>query len=224
MRALLPEPADAVDLAEAYAVPRVPFVRCNMISSVDGAITVNGRSGGLGGPGDRRVFDTLRSLAEVILVGAGTMRAEGYGPADTPIAVVTKSCDLDWDSPFFVDARARPIVITTDESKERRRDKADDVADVIVAGDERVELPLAVRELQARGLRSVLLEGGPRLNAQMVEAGLLDELCLTVSPRLVAGDGPRVLAGELPQPIDLSVAQLLEEDGFLFYRLRVTHG
>src|SRR3954452_15153851 len=86
MRALVPTPSDTVDLEAAYAVgvnapPDRPFVRINMISSLDGAIAVNGRSGLLGGPGDRQVFHALRSLADVILVGAGTARAEGYGPA-----------------------------------------------------------------------------------------------------------------------------------------------
>jgi riboflavin biosynthesis pyrimidine reductase len=224
VRALLPEPAADVDLRVAYAIPSgdATFVRCNMISSFDGAVTVAGRSGALGGPADRRVFNTLRSLTDVILVGAGTMRAEGYGPAQgpdpAPIAVVTKSCDFDWSSGFFTDAVARPIIITTDESKSRRAG-ADDVADVIVAGDVAVDFGVALAALHDRGFVSVLLEGGPRLNADIVAAGLLDELCLTLSPRLVAGDGPRVLAGELPQPLDVDVVHLLEEDGYLFSRL-----
>jgi riboflavin biosynthesis pyrimidine reductase len=225
VRALLPEPSDDVDLVQAYALPTAPaarpFVRCNMISSVDGAITVNGKSGALGGAADRQVFETLRALTDVILVGAGTMRAEAYGPAVAPIAVVTRSCDLDWSSPFFTEAKHRPLIVTTRESKHRRRDKADDVADVIVAGDEDVDLTVALAQLHARGFNSVLLEGGPRLNAHMVEAQLLDELCLTLSPRLVAGDGPRVLAGELPHPLDVSIVHLLEADGFLFYRLAI---
>src|SRR5207237_703238 len=124
-RALLPQPSDAVDLEAAYAVgdgaPHGrPFARINMISSLDGAIAVNGRSGLLGGAGDRQVFHVLRSLADVILVGAGTARAERYGPARIdpeiqerrrargqtavpPIAVVTRSCHLDWSAPFFTD-------------------------------------------------------------------------------------------------------------------------
>src|SRR5436189_936743 len=135
MRSLLPRWDDERDLEAAYAaptdtIPASPFVRVNMISSFDGAIAVGGRSGLLGGPADRRVFRVLRSLADVILVGAGTARAEGYGPARLdeaiqarrrargqsavpPIAVVTRSCHLDWSTPFFTEAVARSIVVTT---------------------------------------------------------------------------------------------------------------
>lgn len=243
MRRLFPEPAGEVDPVDAYDVPPAPegrpFVRCNMISSVDGAIAVRGRSGMLGGPADRRLFHALRSLSDVILVGAGTMRAEGYGPARLaddlrerraargrppvpPIAVVTRSCAFDWSAPFFTDAEERPLVVTTDECPEDARRRAEDVADVVVAGDQQVDLGVALAQLHDRGHRSVLLEGGPRLNAQMVDAGLLDELCLTFSPRLVSGDGPRVLAGrELPSPLQLDTVQVLEADGFFFYRLAV---
>ena len=241
MRRLVPHPSDHVDLVEAYAPPGTApdrsFVRCNMISSIDGAIAVEGRSGMLGGPADRRVFSTLRSLADVILVGAGTVRAEGYGPARLgdelraarerrgqaalpPIAVVTSSANLDWSAPFFADAGARPLVLTSAEGAERAGDRARHVADVVVTGREGVDLPAAIGTLHARGLRHVLVEGGPALNAELAQAGLLDELCLTMAPRLVGGAGPRVLAGEeLRPPVDLEVVQLLEEDGFLFYRL-----
>lgn len=243
MRRLVPNPSDRVDLVEAYAPPPTapdrPFVRCNMISSVDGAIAVEGRSGMLGGPADRRVFATLRSLADVILVGAGTVRAEGYGPARLdddvraareqrgqaplpPIAVVTSSAHLDWSAPFFTAAGARPLVLTSAEGAERAGDRARTVAEVVVAGQDGVDLPTAIGALHARGLRHVLGEGGPALNAELAQAGLLDELCLTMAPRLVGGAGPRVLAGEeLRPPVDLEVVQLLEEDGFLFYRLRL---
>jgi riboflavin biosynthesis pyrimidine reductase len=243
VRRLVPPPSGQVDLVEAYAPPETPpdrpFVRCNMISSIDGAIAVEGRSGMLGGPADRRVFATLRSLADVILVGAGTVRAEGYGPARLgadgraareqrgqaplpPIAVVTSSAHLDWSAPFFTEAGARPLVLTSSEGAERAGGRAREVADVIVAGQRGVDLPAAVALLHGRGLRHVLGEGGPGLNAELAAAGLLDELCLTMAPRLVGGAGPRVLAGEeLRPPVDLELVQLLEEDGFLFYRFRL---
>jgi|SRR5271165_3926303 len=242
MRALLPQPATDVDVVDAYAVPpgadrRGPFVRANMISTLDGAITVDGRSGMLGGPADHRVFQILRSMTDVILVGAGTIRAEDYGPARIPgdlrrrrqergqaavppIAVVTRSGNLDWSSPFFTEAEARPIVFTTNDCDEGARRRAEMVADIVVAGDRHVDPRLALDHLQRTGFGSVLLEGGPGLNAEVVHAGLLDELCLTLSPRLVAGSGPRVFAGpELAHPLDVRVVQLLEEDDFLFYRL-----
>jgi riboflavin biosynthesis pyrimidine reductase len=246
MRAILPTAAANVDITDAYAVPesvekeRV-FVRCNMISTLDGAISLNGRSGMLGGPADRMVFQCLRSLADVILVGAGTMRTEGYGPAVLnedlrsqrkergqttvpPIAVVTRSGNLDWSSPFFTEAESRPIVFTTTDSNPGARERAEQVAELVVAGDDRVDLEEAIAYLHGSGYRSVLLEGGPGLNADVVHAGLLDELCLTLSPRIVAGDGPRIFAGpELPDPLELDLVHLLEQDGFYFYRLALRH-
>jgi riboflavin biosynthesis pyrimidine reductase len=244
MKTLLPQQAEVVDLVEAYAIPsgtgRRPFVRCNMISTLDGAITINGRSGLLGGPADRSVFQVLRSLADIILVGAGTARAEGYGPVTLdeqlrarraargqsdvpPIAVVTGSGNLDWSAPLFTEAEARPVVVTTRASDAGARRRAEAVADVLIAGEDRVDPADALHQLSLAGYRSVLLEGGPGLNADVVHAGLLDELCLTLSPRLVAGDGTRVLAGpELMPPLQLRLAHLLEQDGFLFARLAVT--
>jgi riboflavin biosynthesis pyrimidine reductase len=243
MRALLPQPVGVVDLVDAYEVPSGggdrPFVRCNMISTLDGAITIEGRSGLLGGPADRSVFQVLRSVADIILVGAGTARAEGYGPvmlddqlrarraargqSDVPpIAVVTGTGNLDWSAPFFTEADARPVVVTTSACDAGARRRAEAVADVLIAGEERVDPAEALHQLSLAGYRSVLLEGGPGLNADVVHAGLLDELCLTLSPRLVAGDGTRVLAGpELMPPLQLRFVHLLEQDGFLFARLAV---
>jgi riboflavin biosynthesis pyrimidine reductase len=244
VRALLPRPETDVDPVRAYALPPGvgedrPFVRCNMISTLDGAITANGRSGVLGGKGDRRVFQVLRSHADVILVGAGTVRAEAYGPARLndedrkrrlkqgqtavpPIAVVTRSGNLDWSSPFFTEAEERPIVFVASNGDPGERRRGEKVADFVVAGDANVEIGRVLDSFLDAGYRSVLLEGGPRLNADVVHAGLLDELCLTLSPCLVAGGGPRVLAGpELPRPLDLDVVHLLEDEGFLFCRLAV---
>jgi riboflavin biosynthesis pyrimidine reductase len=243
MRALLPEPFDTVDLEAAYSVPVElpadrPFVRINMISSLDGAIAVAGRSGLLGGPADHAVFHVLRSLADVILVGAGTVRAEGYGPARIdperrphrrargqpevpPIAVVTRSCNLDLTAPFFTEAEVRPILLTTVDADDSACARAAERADVVLVGTGGVDVTAALAALAERGARHVLVEGGPGLNAQIVSAGLMDELCLTLSPRLVAGDGPRIFAGpELPEPLDVEPLHVLEEDGFFFLRLR----
>ena len=244
MRALLPQASANIDPIDAYAVsPDVgvdrPFVRCNMISTLDGAISINGRSGPLGGPADHRIFQTLRSLADVILVGAGTVRTEGYGPVRLdddlgeqrrgrgqsvapPIAVVTRSANLDWSSPFFTEADARPIIFTTADRDHGARLPGEDVAQVVVAGEERVDVGLVLDHLHRSGLKSVLLEGGPGLNADVVHAGLLSELCLTVSPLIVAGAGTRILAGaELANPLELELIHLLEGDGFFFYRFTV---
>ncbi|MDA8310314.1 MAG: pyrimidine reductase family protein [Actinomycetota bacterium] len=233
----------AVDLFEAYALParavRTPFVRCNMVSTLDGATSVQGRSGPLGGPADRRVFHVLRSLADVVLVGAGTVRSERYGPARLdddlrvrrisegrspvpPIAVVTGSGDLDWRASFFTDAEVRPLVFVAGAARRRIGERAQRVANVVVAGEERVDPRLVLEHLGRAGHRSVLLEGGPTLNSAVLRAGLLDELCLTMPPRLVAGDGPRLVTGpELARPLELEIVHLLEEDGLLFFRLAV---
>jgi riboflavin biosynthesis pyrimidine reductase len=244
VRALFPGPEGDVDPVRAYALPEGigddrPFVRCNMISTLDGAITLNGRSGMLGGPADRRVFQALRSLSDVILVGAGTAREEAYGPVllapelralrerrgqplVPPIALVTRSANLDWSSPFFTEAEVRPIVFTTVDCDPGERRRGEEVADFVVAGDTRVDPAQVLEYLHGAGYRSVLLEGGPGLNADVVDAGCLDELCLTLSPCLVAGDGPRVLAGEeLVSPLGLAMVHLLEDEGFLFCRFAV---
>lgn len=239
MRQLFPEPGE-VDPVDAYGrLGRVgdrPCVRLNMIASVDGAASLAARSGALGGPADRALFATLRSLADVILVGAATMRTEGYGPArldDTamdrrrqwglvpapPIAVVTRACRLDWNLPFFQEADQRPVVITATSAAAGDRDRAAEVADVIVAGDDGVDLAHAMRALAERGYDNVLAEGGPGIAAQLASAGLLDELCLTVSPLLAGGDANRILAGQpLEPPTRFELRHVLTADDFLFLR------
>jgi len=225
VRQLLPTFVDPVDPMAVYADPPVaagrPGVRFNMIASVDGATAVDGVAGGLGGEADRALFALLRRLADVVLVAAGTVRAEGYGPSPVPIAVVTRSCRLDWDSRFFTAQVARPVVVTVATAPAEARARAAEVADVVVAGERDVDLARALDALGARGWRAVLCEGGPTLNGQLAAAGLLDELCLTLSPRLVGGDAKRLLAGPLlPGPPTLTLASACEEDGFLFLRYR----
>jgi riboflavin biosynthesis pyrimidine reductase len=248
MRRLLPDPTDGLgpaDLAHAYAPPSASsgrFVRLNMISSLDGAISVDGKSGALGGPGDHQVFACLRTWADVIVVGAGTVRAEGYGPArlddaaqraraargqspQPPIAVVSGRGQFDYTTPFFTEAQARPIVVTAKAQAAAVRDEAGDRADVLAAGDTSVDLAAALDQLEARGARVVLCEGGPGLNGDLARAGLLDELCLTVSPTVVGGDGPRLVAGApLAPPAPTRTVHLLEDDGFLFFRLALRDG
>jgi riboflavin biosynthesis pyrimidine reductase len=246
MRRLLPEPAGPVDPVEAYADLPVatgrPGVRLNMVASIDGAISVDGRSGGLGGGADRRVYLALRALTDVVLVAAGTARAEGYGPATVAdelapgraargqapvprIAVVTRSLSLDWDARLFTGARAdaRPIVVTCASAPARGLREAERAgAEVLVAGDAEVDLPAALAGLGERGARSVLAEGGPRLNAALAAAGVLDEICMTVSPRLVGGDAGRSLNGPEPRPggTPMRLWAVYEEEGFLFMRHR----
>lgn len=246
MRRLLPTPLERVDrglLVEMYAPERIPagpaHVRVNMISSLDGAISVNGRSGPLGGRADHEVFAVLRSHADVIVVGATTMRSEAYGPArldaehearrrergqsaQPPIAVVTGRPDFDWSSPFFAAARSRPIILTTSSAAEdlERNVDATRVADIVAAGDRRVDLATALSILTHRGARAVLVEGGPGINGELARADLVDEFCLTLSPRIVGGEGPRILAGPvISPPYAPAVDHVLEEDGFFFLRM-----
>ena len=239
MRRLFPDPGE-VDPIDAYG--RLgshgdrPRVRLNMIASLDGAGSIDGHSAALGGPVDKALFATLRTLADVILVGAATMRTEGYGPAYLddaarqqrqrwampavpPIAVVTRACRLDWTAPFFTSAEQRPIVITAASASLDDRTRAAEVADVIVTGDDSVDLTHALRELGACGHDNVLSEGGPGIAAQLADADLLDELCLTVSPLLAGGDAKRILdGGFLRPPARFELCHVLEAHGFLFLR------
>lgn len=229
--------ADDVDLAAAYAYPPAgPWVRANMVASTDGAATLRGRSCGLSGEADHRLFALLRGLADVVVVGAETVRVEGYGPAKvrgewaslrdgvppTPaIAVVTRRIGLDLSSRLFAEApaHARTIVITTAAAPHERRAQAAACADVVIAGEELVDLKAALTVLARRGFRRVLTEGGPRLLGQLVMAGLLDELCLTVSPLIVGGDASRITTpAALASPQRLELAHVLEADGSLFCR------
>jgi riboflavin biosynthesis pyrimidine reductase len=225
VRQLFPEPVDPVDPADVYGdLPTAgsrPALRLNMIASADGATTVAGASGGLGGPADRALFLLLRSLADVVLVAAGTMRADRYGPSSVPVAVVSRSCRFDWDAPFFSAQKARPIVVTVADAPGPLRARAAEVAQVVVAGEHDVDPARALDELAKLGFRSVLAEGGPSLNAQLAAAGLIDELCLTLAPSLVGGNAKRVLDGPaLPVPAALRLRSVCEQDDFLFLRWR----
>jgi riboflavin biosynthesis pyrimidine reductase len=234
-------------LAALYAYPdaapgAAPWLRASMVASVDGAASLGGRSGGLSGPADRLVFSVLRSLADVILVGAGTARAEGYRPVRgaevwaalrdgrapvPPIAVVTGKLDLNGHSPLLAGSAegARTIVLTTEAAPAARRAAVARHADVVVAGPDTVSPAGAVAALAARGYRRVLVEGGPGLLGQITAAGLLDEICVTVSPVLEGGHAGRILAAAQTRrdaATGLSLGHVLEDQGFLLCRyLRV---
>jgi riboflavin biosynthesis pyrimidine reductase len=224
------------DLAALYTYPDGPWMRANMVSSADGAAMLTGLTAGLSSQADRRLFALLRTLADVIVVGAGTVRAEKYKPVrqhelwpdlrpgrtpTPPIAVVTARLDLEPSSPVIdlAPPSARTIVITTAQAPADRRAALEERADVIVAGQETVDLKAAIAALAARGHRRMLTEGGPRLLAQIAAAGLLDELCLTIGPLLAGPGADRILAGRhaaAAQP--LTLAHVLEDNGFLFCR------
>ncbi len=219
-----------------------PRVRANMVASVDGAAALNGRTAGLSGPADRMVFAVLRSLADVILVGAGTARAERYRPVRdtevwpglrtgrpvTPsIALVSSSLNLDGRERLFADAppHAPTIVLTTASAPDARRAALiDRGAVVVVAGEQHVDPARALAALADLGRRNVLLEGGPQLLGQFTDAGLLDELCLTVSPVLAGGTAGRILssppAREAGATAGLRLAHILADDSYLLCRYR----
>jgi riboflavin-specific deaminase-like protein len=228
MRRLLPDPADEVDLRTAYAAPSGRHVRVNFAASADGAVTVDGRSRGLSSDADRELFHLLRAMSDVVLVGAGTVRAENYGgarPGDggtPPIAVVTRSLDLDPASRLFTDTAVRPIVLTCEAAPAERRDALSSLADVIIAGDEDVDLPAALDALAERGLVQVTCEGGPHLFGWLVAARALDELCLTLAPLIAGGRAGRIIAGLEGQVTDpLRLQHVLEDEGHLFLRYAV---
>lgn len=234
MRALSPEVGDA-DLADRYAYPSDGvWLRANMVAGLDGAAQRDERSGGLGSPADQRLFLLLRGLADAVIVGAGTVRAEGYGPVRPheswggvrdgrspvpPLAIVSRSLTLDFDAPVFTEAAVPTIVLTTAAADPARLEAARERADVVVAGHDTLDFPAAVRALADRGHRRLLCEGGPGVLAQVVAAGLLDEMCLTLSPLLLGGDARRILDGPpAPAPPDLALAHALQDGDFLFLR------
>ena len=238
MRRLHPTPADAVDTLDAYAVPTpdTAHLRVNMVSSLDGAAAVDGRVGTLSGAADRLLLHELRWLCDVLLVGAGTIRAEGYAPmrlpeeqqerrraagqADVPrLAVLTRKLDLDLAASVFTKATSRPLLITTAQAPAARVERASSVADLVVAGDRDVDLGVALAELSQRGLPRVLSEGGPHVLASMYAGDLVDELCLAVAPLVTAGAELRITAGPaLAPPRPMRLAHVLESDNFLFLR------
>ncbi|MFB7028514.1 MULTISPECIES: pyrimidine reductase family protein [unclassified Streptomyces] len=227
-------------LADAYAYPEGdgPWLRANMVSSLDGAGQHEGRSQPLSSDTDMRIFGTLRGLADVIVVGAETVRLEGYRPARAReafaerraaagqgpapvIAVVTGSLDLDFSLPLFTAPLVPTLVLTgSGAPAERVRAAREAGAEVLFAGDgARVDPARALAALTERGLRRQLTEGGPRLLGQFVAAGVLDELCLTISPTMTAGDAQRIAGGPpVAVPTRFQVASVLERDGFLFTR------
>lgn len=237
-------PTDEDELAAAYPWPppragHSVTVRGNMIGSLDGGATVRKRSAGLSAPSDVALFALMRDTADVILAGAGTVRAERYSGIELvgdraarrqrwgfagppPIAVVTGG-GLAADLPLFAATSARPIVITSAKAAAT----VPATADAIVTGDDAIDLPAALAELAARGLTRVQCEGGPSLLGELVDADLLDELCLTISPRLLGVGTSRPLLGgrdlvqtDRPEGVRWTLASAYTADELLFTRYR----
>ncbi len=237
MRLLVPEarPLDWVDLLDLYGADD-EGLRAGFVLSVDGGAAVGGGSRGLQSPADQAVFAALRAVSDAVVVGAGTARAEGYGPVrvrpegrswrsahgrpGSPVLVlVSRSLALDPADPCFT---GPTVVITCAAADPDRRAALEAVADVVVAGDDDVDLPAAVRALQERGLRRLLCEGGPTLLTALLGAGLVGELCLTAAPVLL-GTAPALLVRALPSPVELRLVHLVDgEDGSLLTRWAVS--
>ena len=214
----------------------VPHLRANFVTSLDGAVEIDGRSKALSSDSDSRVFSMLRRLADVVLVGAGTIRAEGYNPlrlsaaarewrtaaglAENPtLAIVSSRLELSPVNPVFRSAM-RPIVVTHAASPPDRREALGEVAEVLVLGAGEVDLKAAVEELAKRGMSQILCEGGPHLFGALTEADLVDELCLALAP-LLAGPGAGRITADSARTLTRQMkleSTLSASDDYLFFR------
>lgn len=221
-----------VELAPFYADPP-DGLRANMIFSADGAAAFGGRAGPLSCPTDQKLLRTLRGLADVVLVGAGTARAENYGPVKLtdaararrhhegrfeppPIAVVSRSGELP--DRLFSNPEQPPILVTCARTAARFED--DDRLRLLIAGEDSVDVALAVAMLREQGMHSILCEGGPTLLDELVEADAVTELCVTLAPRLAASQpvGYRVHPARLTAPVTMRLAHALVCDDYLFLK------
>lgn len=213
--------ADERRLEAAYAVPRTPWLRANMISTVDGAAAgPDGRTASINNAPDHRVFALLRRLADAVVVGAGTIRIERYGGLDLPLVVVSRRGALP--STLHDAAPGRVLMATCAQAPGLGETREVLGADnVLVLGEDSVELQALVPALAGRGLESLLCEGGPSLLRDLLAAGAVDEVCATLVPRITAGSQPRMTVGaDVDVPLDLRL--LVEEDGTLLGRWRVS--
>jgi riboflavin-specific deaminase-like protein len=230
---------DASELESIYRYPdplNRPYVRLNFVCSANGKVAVDGRSADLGSEADRLVFGRLRQLADVILVSAGTVRADGYRGARSwqalrarrrergqlevaPIAVVTASADLDVDGPLFTDAWVPPLVLTVKSAPPANIARlADAGAEVLVVGDERAQVSKILDALASRSLYRILCEGGPPLFGALITADAVDELCLTLAP-CVGGSGQ--ISTDIPNSVRaMRLESVLTDDGALLIRYR----
>ena len=244
LRRLLPDPGTSA-LDELYAgltlddpAPgRGVHVALCMVASADGAVAVDGLSSGLGGEADLRALSRLRGAHDVSLVGAGTVRDEGYVPltggADRQadrrarglrhaprLAVVTASGRLAPDLEVFSDPAEPPIVLTSRGADRDALAAIDDRAEVHVVADTDLDAATIITALAELGLRRVLCEGGPRLNQVMLAGGRIDEVFLTVAPTLVGGPASRIIGGDTEVATRLTLVSAYEHGGDLLLRYR----
>ncbi len=241
MKRLLPDPGPITidQQLEAYRpweepLPERPFVAVNFAATVDGRASIGGVSGPIGSAADTEMLAGLRTRFDAVMIGAGTMRAERYGrvvadqaererreriglPHDPLTVIVSGRLDLPWDAPLFTAGGGRVLVFTASEAEPP--ETATPLR--VVRHEGAVNLAEALRHLrQERGVRALICEGGPHLHDQLQAAGLVDDLFLTVAPKLSGGEAPRILEGPLHGVVELELAWLLEQDGELFARYR----
>lgn len=233
MRRLLPAPSvELDDLWPLYALPSAPHLRVGFVTSLDGAVVLDGSSRALSSPADRVALRTLRAVGDVVLVGAGTARQEDYGPVPLPadlrqrradegrperpaVAVATRSMRLDPAARLLSDPQHRVLLLAPERAVAPAGLPGH--VEVVRAGRDELDLAGALAALHERGLPRVLCEGGPTLLQGLAGAGLVDELCLTTSGLLVGG-APGLLPAPLPGPLAARLVSLVEADGALLAR------
>ncbi len=231
------ESGDSVDVlemlfAESRSKAERPWVMLNMVESVDGATAVKGGASALNDADDRALFLALRAVTDVVLNGAETVRSENLGPirlddemmrfrrgaglsGEPRMVILTRSLSLDPSQRVFSDQGRRPAIITGIDADPGRVAKLEEVADII-----QIEELDGTGIVGALGDASVILcEGGPTVNSQLIAAGTVDEVNLTVSPLLALGQSKRVAFGEpLESPTKLRLDRTLVGDQSLFLR------
>ncbi len=217
-----------------------PWILLNMVNSVDGFISFEGRAGGLSGAADKNIYQIIRALADIILVGAGTIRAEKYKAPKTPdgdlaafresrgqekrprIAVISGELNLDPDMGLFADRHLEdkpPLIYTKSESLEKGSSGFNSSAEIVAFPESELNVSTIVEDLFNKNAKIVVCEGGPNLNSHLLAAGLIDEFCLSVSPRAVGGEDPATFLNRpVDSPTELSLDRILLEEEFLFCR------
>jgi riboflavin-specific deaminase-like protein len=239
VRRLTPDPGptsveEQLDSYRPWEHPRDerPFLAMNFAATVDGRASIGGVSGPIGSATDTAMLAGLRTRFDAVMIGAGTMRAERYGrivsdPAkragredlglagDPLMVLVSARLDLPWDAGLFTEGAGTVLVLTSADLEPP--ETATEVE--VIRYEDMVDLVEAMRLLrQDRGVRSLLCEGGPRLHAELQAGGLVDDLFLTIAPKLSGGAAPRIIEGELDEVEPLELAWLLEDEGELFAR------
>jgi riboflavin biosynthesis pyrimidine reductase len=215
------------------------WVRANMIASLDGGATDDGKAAGLAGPGDRALFSRMRQEADVVLVGASTVRIENYSGAQMslaqrqerqrrgqaevpPIAIVTHGADFEHDAKIFTRTEVPPLIMTSREAVDDANGRFGSMAEIVDASGtqpDRVDLAVVLGTFAQRKLLRVLSEGGPAMIGLLIEHGLLDELCMTIAPILVGGQARRIAAGDGEAHTRMRRSHLLTDDeGYLYTR------